>query len=75
MNSPLDSRTEDTHSQDLAPGDSELPGPKYGRKRWTLGSSSTLVDGGEPEPLWVGAAWIVVPTAVAFAVIALLVST
>lgn len=41
----------------------QLGGPKYGKRRWTLGSSSTLVEGAEAESPWVAVAWLVVPTA------------
>jgi hypothetical protein len=43
---------------------------KYGEKRWTLGSSATLVDGSAAEPGWVTIAWIAVPAAIALGVLA-----
>lgn len=44
---------------------------RYTDKRWTLGNSAELVEGQQKESPVVAAAWIVIPTAIVFAILAL----
>lgn len=47
------------------PGPALPPGPTYGKKRWTIGNSISLVEGNPQEPLGVSLAWILIPSLIA----------
>lgn len=67
MTQQLENHTHEPHAES-----SDLPGVRFGKKRWTFGHSASLVEGANREPAWVSAAWIAIPTAVAVLLLALM---